>query len=108
MGFFDRLANLFSGGASKERMLPIYVYSRRCREAVAGTVDRMSELSQPDESDHSFYVRKVLHTSGRNRCFDQVEVQIWFDKNKQVAQHEVQGGDWLTEEEYLKEVEKSK
>ena len=106
MSFFKRLANLFSGGASKERMLPIYVYSRRCREAVTGTVDLFNELSQPDE-EYAYYVRKVLHTSGRDRCFDQVEVQIWFDKNKNVEHHEVQGGHWLTEEEYLEEVEKS-
>lgn len=105
MSFFSRLADLFRGGRPAERMLPIYVYSRRCREAVAGTVDLFNEVSQPDEGDHAYYVRKVLHTSGRNRCFDQVEVQVWFDKNKRVAHHEVEGGRWLTEEEYLEEAE---
>jgi hypothetical protein len=27
-------------------------------------------------------------------------VQLWFDGNKQVVNHEVTGGRWLTEEEY--------
>lgn len=100
MSIFKRIANLFSGGRPTERMLPIYAYSNRCREAVAGSVDLFNELSLQDEGDHAYYVRKVLHTSGENRCFDQVEVALWFDKNKRVAAQEVSGGRWLTEEEF--------
>lgn len=105
MSFFQKLSDLFRGGRPAERMLPIYAYSRRCREPVAGTVDLFNELSQPDDEEYAYYVRKVLHTSGRNRCFDEIEVQIWFDKNKRIAHQEVQGGRWLTEDEYLAEAE---
>lgn len=107
MSIFKRIANLFRGGRPANRMQPIYAYSNRCREAVVGSVDLFNELSllaeEEGASEHAYYVRKVLHTSGENRCFDQVEVEIWFDKNKQIAAQEVTGGRWLTEEEYQQE-----
>jgi hypothetical protein len=45
-------------------------------------------------------VRKVFHTSGRGRCFDQVELSLWLDARKQIVRHEVKGGMWLEPDEY--------
>ncbi len=106
MSFLKRITSLFSGGrssAGSDRMLPIYVLSRRCNEPIAGQIDLMNELSQAEE-DSGFYTRKVLHTSGERRCFDQVEVEIWFDGNKRISHHEVVGGRWLSAEEYEAEL----
>lgn len=101
MGFLQRLTSLFSSRpAADRRYLLIYVLSLRCREPIAAQVDLMNELSLAEEGAPSYFARKVLHSSGRNRCFDQVEVQLWFDGNKQVVSHEVAGGRWLSEEEY--------
>lgn len=107
MNFFKQLAGLFSGrsGGSSHRYLPIYVLSRRCNEPIAGQVDLYNELSRGDEeSGHAYYSRKGLHTSGVNRCFDQVEVHLYFDRNKQLVDHEVEGGRWLTVDEYEEEL----
>lgn len=107
MSFFKRLINLFTGsggGADGGRMLPIYVLNHRCKEPVAGIVDRHNELSIIEDGDYRYYVRKVLHTSGRDRCFGEVEVQLWFDGNRQLKEHEVQGGRWLNAEEYEQEL----
>ena len=62
----------------------------------------MNETSLADEG--GYYVRKGLHTSGKNRCFDQVEVELWLNAKKQIVRHEVQGGQWLTADEYEAEV----
>lgn len=106
MNFFKSLANLFRGGAGGgERMLTVYLLSRRCNEPIAGQVDLLNELSLTEEgSDHAYYSRKVFSTSGRNRCFDQVEVELWFDQNKNVVEHQVQGGRWLDQAEYEQEL----
>ena len=106
MSFWSRIANLITGGgASGNRMLNIYVLSKRCNEPIAGQVDLFNELSRTeDDNDYTFFTRKVLHTSGENRCFDQVEVNLWFDRNKKVADHSVDGGRWLEEEEYEAEL----
>jgi len=102
MNIFKRIANFFQGGgaASNNRYFPIHVLSRRCREPLSGQVDLLNELSLTEEDDNTFYTRKVLHTTGRTRCFDQVEVLLWFGKDKQLARHEVWGGTWLEPEEY--------
>ena len=106
MGFFSRLAAMFTGKAPSggDRYLTIYVIDHRCREPIAGQVDLLNELSLADEEGAGYYVRKVLHTSGEGRCFGQVEVQLWLDGKKQVTNHEVQGGRWLTADEYTAEV----
>ena len=105
MSFFKRIASLFSGrSGSGARLLPIYAMSRRCKEPVSGTVDLYNELSGSDDDAYTFYCRKVLHTSGQNRCFSEVEFELWFDKNKNVEHYEVQGGRWLSVEEYEEEL----
>ncbi|RIK53168.1 MAG: hypothetical protein DCC57_08725, partial [Chloroflexi bacterium] len=85
MNFLKRLANLFGGrpGGGSGRLLTIYVLSRRCNEPIMGTVDLFNEVSQSEDSAYSYYTRKVLHTSGERRCFDQVEVELWFNQNKE-------------------------
>jgi hypothetical protein len=103
MNIFKRIANFFQGGgatSSSNRYFPIHVLSRRCREPLVGQVDLLNELSLTEEDDNTFYTRKVLHTTGRTRCFDQVEVLLWFDKNKQLQRQEVWGGEWLEEDAY--------
>ncbi len=105
MNFFKRLTNLFSGGSTtSSRYLTVYLLSRRCNEPIAGQVDLLNELSQPDEGDSAYYARKVFRTSGQKRCFDQVEVELWFNKDKKVVEHTEQGGRWLEAEEYESEL----
>jgi hypothetical protein len=105
MNLIRKIAGLFSGGGGggNGRNLPIFVLSRRCNEPLAGTVDLYNELSQ-DEEETGYYCRKVLHTGGESRCFDQVEVNLWFDSRKNLERYEVEGGRWLSEAEYEQEL----
>ena len=106
MNFLKRLASLFAGGGGggSNRAYPIYVFSNRCREPIMAEIDLVNSLSRDEENENQFYTRKVLQGSGKNRCFTQVEVDIWFDRGKKVSHYEVNGGRWLTEEEYEEEL----
>ena len=106
MGFFSKIMAAFTGKApaGSDRYLPLYGIDHRCREPISGQIDLLNELSLAEEG--GYYVRKVLHTSGKSRCFGQVEVQLWLDSKKQITRHEVQGGRWLTAEEYAAEVDR--
>lgn len=106
MSFFKRLTNLLTGKSSGDnRIMTIYALCNRGKEPVRGEVDLFNELSL-DEGDgpDSYYVRKVLHTSGESRNFGQVEVELWFDKSKRLDRYEVTGGRWLEAEEYEQEI----
>ncbi|MEM7532104.1 MAG: hypothetical protein AAF639_08010 [Chloroflexota bacterium] len=107
MNIFKWLGNLFAAGSgSNDRYLDLYVLSHRCNEPVAGKIDLYNELSSvsSDEGEYPYYGRKVLHTSGTNRCFAQVEIELRFDSNKQMVEHRVIGGRWLDLDEYEAEV----
>jgi hypothetical protein len=108
MGFLSKLFGPLFGKApgGDGRYLAVYALSHRCHEAVTGQIDMMNETSLDDESKGGYYVRKVLHTSGRNRCFAEVELELWLDANKRLVRQEVHGGRWLTAEEYAAEVER--
>lgn len=108
MNLLKRLAGLFSGGggvpSGDKRYLTIYVLSRRCNEPISGQVDLLNELSKTDEGEYAYYTRKVLHTTGERRCFSQVEINLYFNQDKRVTHHEVEGGRWLTSDEYAVEL----
>ncbi len=105
MNFLKRITGFLGGGqgGSSNRTLNIYVLSRRCNEPIAGQVDLYNELSQAEDED-GYYSRKVLHTSGEQRCFDQVEIEMWFDRDKRLDHYDVTGGRWLDEQEYQVEL----
>jgi hypothetical protein len=108
MSFLSRLFGPLFGkppaGAGSDRYLPVYVFSQRCREPVAGQIDLMNEVSLDDENAGGYYVRKVIHTSGKGRCFGEVEVEAWLDSKKRLVRQEVHGGRWLSADDYEAEV----
>ena len=86
MSFLSKLFAPFlgKGPSSSDRYLPIYAFSNRCREPIAGQVDLMNETSLDDENQGGYYVRKVVHTSGKGRCFGEVEFELWLDGKKRI------------------------
>jgi len=103
MNLLKRFASLLMGGGasnSDNRYLTVYALSRRCNEPISGQVDLHNELSKTDEGEYAYYTRKVLHTTGESRCFAQVEIEMHFNRDKKVVDHEVTGGRWLTSDEY--------
>jgi hypothetical protein len=106
MSFLSKLFGPLFGKtpSGSDRYLAIYALSHRCNEAVAGQVDLMNEVSLDDENPGSYYVRKVVHTSGKGRCFGEVEFEIWLDSKKHLVRQEVHGGRWLSVDEYEAEV----
>lgn len=99
MGFFRRLFGMDSAKADN-RFYHFYVHSQRCNEPLAGKFDTMNELSVSEDADAEWYARKVMQTSGNHRCFDQIEVEVWFDAKKVPVRHQISGGLWLERDEY--------
>ncbi len=105
MSLLKRLAALFTGKSSSgNRNLTIYVLSKRCNEPLSAEVDTLNALSGSDDDAAALYTRKVIQGTGKNRCFAQVEVELWFDSGRNLLRHAVSGGRWLTAEEYATEL----
>ena len=49
------------------------------------------------EKEDTYFCRKVIMGSGK--CFQRIEVKITFDKNRNLLNREIQGGQFISEEE---------
>ncbi len=94
MGFFQRL---FGGGSgqskSKKSFYTFSVKCKRCGEVIEGRVDLDNDLSVEYESGGDmYYCRKVLMGDGKNLCYQQIEVGLKFDSQRQVVEKRVESG----------------
>ena len=90
------LKNLFGGTPARheKRYYTFEVKCNRCGEVIEGRVDLENDLSLEYEGDSSFYiVRKGL--IGNNRCFQQVEVEMKFNSDRQLIEQQAQGGKFV-------------
>ena len=102
MSFLKKLGSLFSAPARDNRSLWLYVKCDKCGEILKGRVDLYNDLSiQYEDSGRksSYYCRKVF--VGSNRCYQPIEVELSFDKNRQLLEHEIRAGKIASEEEFL-------
>ena len=90
MGF---LKKLFGGGTSapSSNFYTFNVTCDRCGESIEGKVNLSNDLSLGDEG--RYHVRKVV--MGNGRCFQQIEVTLHFDANRQLAEKQVSGGKFI-------------
>jgi len=104
VGFLEALRKVFGGSGSGPEANVYWVYARcgRCGEPLRGRSHLLNEPSRAEDGE-TWVVRKGLMGSGAQRCFQMVEVTLWFDARKQnVINSEVSGGKVITEEEYEK------
>jgi hypothetical protein len=101
MGLLDRLKRAF-GGSTAPRDDGMYYYVRcdRCGDRVRVRVAPNSELQQEfDGGDRvsGYSVRKIAVDS---RCFRPIELTLRFDAGKREQDRQIQGGAFLTREEF--------
>ncbi len=113
MNFLKRLSSLFSTpAASPGRYFSVYVQCGRCGEKIHGRVDLNNDLSidygvvegpdgetTPPESEPKYFCRKGL--IGERRCYQTVEVELTFDKDRRLIDQKIKGGKFITEKEYM-------
>ncbi len=109
MSILDTIKSFFQPGSSaNQRFLTVYILNFRCNEPISAQIDLYNDLSPAEEGrkDVTFFVRKVLSTSGTLRCYDSSEVQVWLDGRRRVVEYEVTGGKWLEAEAFEEEMAK--
>jgi hypothetical protein len=102
MGFLKKLGALFSAPARDDRSLWLYVKCDKCGEILKGRVDLYNDLSiqyQDSGRQSSYFCRKVF--VGSNRCYQPIEVELSFDKKRQLLGEEIRGGKIASEEDFF-------
>lgn len=109
MGLFKKVTSLFDGGERGEgrNIHREYVRCSRCGERIAVRVDLDSELTPQFEenSEGAYYVRKGGLGSGKGRCFQMIEVELYFNSDRQVVSRYASGGEFISQEEFESEEE---
>ncbi len=107
MGFLKKLFSSFSGGgreADESYIHREYVRCARCGESLAVRVDLRNELTAQydgaEDAEGAYICRKGIVGSGRTRCFQQIEVELTFDANRQLLSRSVTGGEFITRDEF--------
>lgn len=100
MGFLKKLSQIFAG-REEGNIHREYVRCSRCKEKIAVRVNLGNELTpQLDEGEGAYYVRKGVLGSGKTRCFQMIEVELYFDQDKQPVSRYISGGEFITREEF--------
>jgi len=104
MSFLKKMASfLFEGGGREEEGDVHWEYVRcsRCGEKIRVRVDLRNELtSQFEGGEGAYYVRKGVVGSGKTRCFQMIEVELFFDPNRRLVSRYISGGEFITKEEF--------
>lgn len=102
MKIFKKIASALTPSSKPdEDFYTIYVRGHRCKEALSTRIYLRRDLS--DQDDSGYIARKILAGTGRNRCFERVEVILYFDEQKNIVDQQISGGVFITAEEYESE-----
>ncbi len=108
MGFWKRIRELFAGGSGggQGRDSGFYYYVRINKlphqqspddEIVKLRINPNNDLSRTD--DGQLFVRKVVAGS---KTFRRAEVTLYYDGKRRLVDHEIDNGELVEEEDYLK------
>ena len=106
MGLFKRLAGFLAGGDGEGDRNAHYEYVRcaRCGEKIRVRVDLGSELTpEYESSEGTYHARKGVLGSGETRCFQMIEVELYFDAEKHLVSRYISGGEFITRDEFYAE-----
>jgi hypothetical protein len=100
VGFLKKLSQIFAG-SEEPNIHREYVRCSRCGEKIAVRVNLSNELTpQLDEGEGAYYVRKGVLGSGKTRCFQMIEVELYFDQGRQLVSRYISGGEFITKEKF--------
>ncbi len=100
MGFFKKLTGLFNPQSGEDAWSYwIDVRCNRCGEEIRARVDLRNDLSidyGEGDANTTYFCRKVL--VGSQRCYQQIEVELTFDKDHKLTDRQIRGGKWVEAE----------
>ena len=101
MGLLNKLTSFLSGSGEDRNTLWIYVQCEACGEVIASRINLLNDLSVTySGGGKAFQWRKQLIGSKRH-CYKPIAVELEFDDRRMLTWREIDGGEFVTREEYL-------
>lgn len=108
MSWFGRLVRGVLGGGTTARgddgagpgAFWVYVRCNACGEKIRVRVSRENDLSAEFEGGDfpsAYYAHKEIVG---NQCFRRIKVDLYFDGRRQISEQKIDGGAFITREEY--------
>ncbi len=96
MSILDSIKALFAGPPSDPMATWLYVRCKRCGTPMAVRVDLRNEPSI-DYDTGGYVLHKEMMD---NKCFALMRAEIHFDARRTILEKKLEGGDYITKEEY--------
>ncbi len=99
MSFFKKMSQLVSPHP-EANVYWVYVKCNRCGEKLRSRVNLSNDLSinYVGKGKDTYFTHKVIMGSGI--CFQRIDVELTFNKNRKLIKKEIQGGGFISEKEY--------
>jgi hypothetical protein len=103
LSFLKKLFSRITSGAQRNaHIYPVYVRCGQCGEKLQIQINLWNDLSiqygDTDKEDVYFTRKQIV---GRSGCCKPIEVELTFDRQRHVKDRKIQGGQFITEEEFL-------
>lgn len=101
MSLLKRLKDIFTAAADDGSTYWVYVQCDHCKEKLHTRINLYNDLSvryADTESKTTYFCRKTL--IGSEKCFHPIEVELTFDEQRKLIDKKIQGGQFISEEEY--------
>lgn len=98
MGFLKQLGKLLNPKASSDEWVYwVSVECNRCGEPIRSRIDLRNDLSAnyQETGNMTYFTRKIL--MGEGHCFQRIEVELTFDKDRKLMDRQISGGKFSDE-----------
>lgn len=97
----ERIKNLFGGGEPRDEGLYVYARCDNCGAVLHTRLDVKREAA-PDFDEGGYVLRKEMMDSS---CFELLHAEFRFDANRNLTDRSIEGGTFVTREEWEAERE---
>ena len=100
MNLFNKLVGFFTSSPKTQDFSGywIRVKCNRCGEVIRTRIDLYNDLSADyGEGDTTYFCRKLI--IGKERCYQQIEINLTFDSRRHLIDKRVNGGQFIDENE---------
>lgn len=99
--FFQRLTNFFTSARKEDEAgYWIFLGCDRCGELLRVRINLFNDLSvdYEGEKNQTYFCRKIV--VGKGGCFQRIEVELLFDRDRRLLQKDISGGYFINQGEY--------